>query len=67
MAGLQQSQAEEGVLKVQACEHLGSGWNQIQQSVRIGDNCMNGLCCLVHLAQVLNWKITIGPWLFDRE
>jgi hypothetical protein len=67
LAGLCQSQAEEGVLKVQTCEHLGGGWNQTQQSVWIGDNWMNGLCCLVCPAQVLNWLVIIEPWLPDRK
>jgi hypothetical protein len=65
LADLHQLQA--GVLKVQTCEHLGGGWNQTQQSVQIGDNWMNGLCYLVHLAQALNWLIIIGPWLLDRK
>jgi hypothetical protein len=40
--------------------------NQTWQGVWVEDDRMNSLCCLVHLVQVLNWSINIGPWLFDR-
>jgi hypothetical protein len=54
-------------LKVQTCECPSGGRDQTQQSVWAGDDRMNSLCCLVYLAQVLNWSITIRPWIFDRE